>query len=265
MDIIEFETPENVRVRYEVAGLGSRFVAWVEDQLLASLLMFIIGLVLFFLGMSSTWVSEFMMELNPEKSNEAMLYFLGLMVLLVSLSNFIYFGLSELLMRGQTIGKKHASVRVVKVNGYALDTGSILIRNVFRVIDHIPVLWLVPMFAPRSQRLGDMVAGTVVVADDPKKLGTLREVLAARNPAEREFRFDLSALKRARPTDIHAVERIFESRHELPDEKVTELVGLLCDPLAERMQIHPPEASRRIQFLEDLLASEYQRQQRTIG
>lgn len=260
---IQFETPENVKVSYEVAGLGSRFVAWVEDQLLLGLGLFIFILILMFFGMGSNWVGEYM--ISPESEDEAVLYFFGLATLVMGFASFCYYGLSELLMRGQTIGKKHNNIRVVKVNGYALDAGSIMLRNIFRVLDHIPLAWIVPLVSKKSQRLGDMVAGTLCITDEPSKLGSLREVLLARPPAERQFRFDISALNKVRAQDFEAVERVLEGLPAVPEEKQFELCRLLSLPLAQRMQIAEPETEQQRQFLEDLMAAEYRRQERQLG
>lgn len=261
---IQFETPENVQVQYDLAGLGSRFVAWFVDQLLLFIIMVALFFAMMFMGMGSHWVSDYL-DFTGADLEDAPLYVMGLFTLIVGFMNFFYYGLSELLLRGQTIGKKNTAIRVVKVNGYALDAGSILIRNLFRVLDHIPPLWIVPLVNSRSQRLGDMVAGTICITDDPKALGSLRDTLLARPLADREFRFDVTALKKARPSDIAAVERILESMPELDEEKAAHLLELICDPLARRMQVNEPPVAQRQRFLEDLLQTEYHRQQRQLG
>ncbi len=263
-DSIQFETPENVQVTYEIAGLGSRFVAWFEDQLILLVLLFIVFLCLLFLGMGNAWVVANYFPSGVDEKDSAF-YFIGLATLIMGFANFIYFGLSELLMRGQTIGKRHAHIRVVKLNGYALDAGSILMRNAFRVLDHIPLLWIVPAFAPRSQRLGDMLAGTLCISDEQKTLGSLREVLLARPATEREFRFDIGALNRARQTDIEAVERILENIPTMTEERQAYLLEIICNPLAERLQVPEPDPGSRRQFLEDFLAADYRRRQRQLG
>lgn len=253
-----------MEVTYEIAGLGSRFVAWFEDQLLLFVLMFLLFIGMLFLGLGNAWLGDNLRASGIKRSN-APFYLIGIATIVLGFANFFYFGLSELLMRGQTIGKRHAHIRVVKLNGYALDAGSILLRNAFRVLDHVPVLWIVPFVAPRSQRLGDMLAGTVCIYDEPKPLGSLREVLLSRPAADREFRFDIGALNRARQSDIEAVERILENIPTLEEERQAELVGLICRPLAERLQVAEPNPGRRLQFLEDFLAAEYRRQQRELG
>jgi len=260
---IQFETPENVQVEYEIAGLGSRFVAWVEDQLLIFLIMLVFYVALLFIGAGSAWVRENI--LDDSSGSDLPLYLFGLATLVMGFTNLVYFSASELLMRGQTLGKRHAHIRVVKANGFALDAGSILLRNVFRVLDQIPVMWVVPALSPRSQRIGDMVSGTVCVADEPKNLATLREVLLARPLTDRVFRFDVGALSRARPGDFAAVEKVLENFDSMPIERQQILLEKMCVPLAQRLKVPEPEVDQRRRFLEDLMAAEYRRQQRQLG
>src|SRR5690606_25914091 len=98
-------------------------------------------------------------------SEENVPFAIGIAILIIGLGNFVYYALFELFMRGQTIGKRQVNIRVVKTNGFGLDAGSIIIRNLFRILDHVPVMWIVPFFLSKAQRLGDMVAGTVLIFD----------------------------------------------------------------------------------------------------
>lgn len=258
MDHIEFETPENVKVRYEIAGLGSRFLAWITDQLLLVILGFLILLGLIVGGLAAGSDFQFSEERNVP-------YAIGLAILIIGLGNFVYFAVFELFMRGQTIGKRQVNIRVVKVNGFGLDAGSILIRNLFRVLDHIPVMWVVPFFSSRAQRLGDMVAGTVLVLDEPPKLQGLREILLARKPTERVFRFAPSALQKLRSSDFEAVEKLLDRWSELTSEQQQSLSATIAGALSQRLGMDPPAPDQRRQFLEDLLSLEYQRQHRQVG
>ena len=129
----------------------------------------------------------------------AVMYFVGIAVLVWGLGSFVYFTACELFWRGQTIGKRMSNLRVVKQDGFALDAVSVLVRNVFRTVDHLPPLWLVPLVSKQSQRFGDMVSGTVVISDTLQTLAGVRESLSARNAVEAQFRFDAGVLKKLRP------------------------------------------------------------------
>src|SRR5262245_47750827 len=116
---LRFETPENVQVRYEPAGLGSRFVAWFVDQLLLAVFMFLAFIALVMAGASFDFL--FRNDGRGSRDDRAMLYFIGFMLLIWGLGSIVYFGCCELLLRGQTIGKRASHLRVIKVNGFQLD------------------------------------------------------------------------------------------------------------------------------------------------
>ncbi len=266
---IEFETPENVSIQYELAGLGTRFVAWLNDIILLVGLMAVMLIVaLIFTSFSVAGIIDDLSGLNsPEgktQGAQAALYAIGLLLLLFGLGSFFYFGLFELFMRGQTPGKKSVSIRVVKADGFALDAGSIMLRNIFRVVDHLPPLWIVPLLSSKSQRLGDMAAGTLLIAEKPQQLGDLREYVAARPAEERVFRFD-GVLNRVGPKEVHAAEQVLDRTRRSRPEHCAEPLQLLCDALARQLDIEPPAPELRAQFLEDFLAAEYRRQSRQLG
>jgi hypothetical protein len=192
------------------------------------------------------------------------MYAWGVFILVGGLGSFAYYGLSEAFMRGQTIGKKQLNIRVVKASGFTLDLTSILIRNVFRIADNIPLLWIVPLLSSNSQRLGDMVAGTVVVKDEVEELGLLRQLLLRRSPAEAMYHFDSATLSKARPGDAEAVEKMLERWSEIPQARRAELLRKICGPLAERLGVEPPATQDRRRFLEEFLAAELRRQYRRL-
>jgi len=255
---IQFETPENVRVSYRVAGPGTRFVAWFVDSILISVVAIVIFLVV---------LTAFVQAGYDAGSNgtEALLIIFGIFYLGFALSGWFYFGLSELLLRGQTFGKRQMGIRVVKTDGFSLDHSAILLRTVFRAVDHLPPMWIVPLMTPRCQRLGDLVAGTIVVADQRAALGTLREELIARAAEQPQFRFDTAVLSRARPQDVQAVEKILQGLGKLSASDQQSLLGRLIRPLAARLAVECPAEADWLTFLEEFLAAEYRRQYRKLG
>ena len=266
--LLEFETPENVQIAYRPAGLGTRYCAWLLDAFFA----FLIALVLFMLTMVVTAAAGVVLKRfgkfepsNDEDVREFLFYAVGIGTLYFGLGSLIYFSVCELLGRGQTYGKKICGVRVVKTDGFSLDAGSILVRNVFRIVDQLPPLWIVPVLSARSQRFGDMVAGTVVVAEASDTLGEMRTALLRRPAAESKFRFDGSMLARALPVDIQAVERILERWRQIPGPQFLDLLNVICDPLARRLGVQPPDSADRQEFLQDFLAAIYRREARRLG
>ena len=266
---IRFETPENIEVSYEVAGLGTRFTAWMLDQFLVTIIAFVLFFALLITGAAGDVVFDQLAEsfddVEPGTTPQLTPYLFGLFYLLYTLGGFVYFGLTELLMRGQTIGKRKLGVRVVQADGFALRPNSVLLRTVFRVADHIPPLWIVPVVSKHQQRLGDLVAGTVVVNDEPNEMSALREQLAGKRLSEAQFKFGKATLAKARPQDIDTIERLLERLPALSNADSEPLVARVVESLSERLNVELPEESSRVQFLQDFLAAEYHHEYRRLG
>ncbi len=153
------ETPENIEVEFELAGLGSRFCAMLIDTLwiaLAVLLLLLFGAGAFEWGEPGSrrwagWVVAVLWAIA------AVLIFDG------------YFIFFELIMRGQTPGKKLMKIRAVRDDGTPVGGNEVLIRNLLRLVDFLPAFYAlgaIVMFpSPLCKRLGDMAAGTIVVKE----------------------------------------------------------------------------------------------------
>jgi hypothetical protein len=193
-----------------------------------------------------------------------MLYFAGLIALVWGFGSFLYFCGCELLMRGQTLGKRALKIRVVKADGFQLDVPSIVVRNAFRVVDQLPPMWIIPFASRRNQRAGDMVAGTLVVSDAAAELSSVRTALTQRNIADVQFRFDQSMLKRVTTDEFAAIERVLDRFPDLPAEQRDSLLEAYATPLARKIRVDPPPAELRLRFLEDLLLAELRRRDRNL-
>lgn len=259
-EVVAFDTPENIQVRYRPAGLGTRFIAWVIDQTLALVLEIVLLIVALVVVSSLAAFREM-----REDADRSIAYFIGLMFVIFGLGNLLYYTLFELLMRGQTPGKRWCGIQVVNADGFGLDAAGIVVRNVFRLIDSIPLTWVVPLLSKRSQRLGDMVAGTVVVAEQRPELGTVRGILAERSAGDAQFRFPSAGLARLPRRDFDAVEKLLERWDGVPREQRTSLARRLADGIAVRLGTEPPPPDREQEFLLDLMAAELRRRERGLG
>lgn len=265
MSQLQFETPENVSIQYAPAGLGTRYVAWFIDQILSTILTFAILVLLACTGVSFASLERLFDGIEEGGNEQAVMIVIGLMSLIWGLGSFVYFGVCEFFLRGQTPGKRMSRIRVVKTDGFALDAASIFVRNVFRVLDHLPPLWLVPLLSAKSQRPGDMVAGTVVVSDQQIDVSNVRSELSERSALESEFRFEAGGLKRLTETDLRAVQTLLERWHDLPETQRDTLSSTIVASLVAKLKTEPPESGRHRRFLEDLLAAELRRQHRGLG
>jgi len=269
-DRINFETPENIKISYPVAGAGTRFLAWFVDCILLTVLCLGLLVVFVITGVSVDSVFGDVFESGGSVDDfqddpQFTRVFLGIWFMIWSLGSFFYFGLSELFFHGQTVGKRMSKIRVAKSDGFSLDPMSIFIRSLFRVVDQIPVLWVVPVLSTSSQRLGDMVAGTIVVSDELDEISPVRETLGNRPAGDSKFRFTTAMLNRSKPTDFVTIESILERWMSLSFAEQTALTETIVPALARRLRSELPPLPDHQQFLEDLLAAEYRRQNRNLG
>jgi len=144
--------PPTMELRY--ATISARFVAVLVDTILLAIVGFLIGIpfniVAFFLA--------------PPLENILVAWPLAVINALLWVGYFSYFEASS----GQTFGKRMMGIKVVDVNGISgIDLGRSLVRNILRIIDFLPVFYIIGVLLiatnPRRQRLGDTVARTIVV------------------------------------------------------------------------------------------------------
>ena len=143
-------------LQFPVAGVGSRFLALALDSLIQAA----IGIVAFILvavfGVASGAVQQ------P-------LWLVALLIAVLFLLTFAYFAAFEIAWNGQTPGKRMVGIRVVKDSGRPLTPAESIGRNLMRIIDQLPgfyaVAVIVALISPRNKRLGDYVAGSMVVRE----------------------------------------------------------------------------------------------------
>lgn len=156
-------TPENIPISYELAGVGSRFAAALVDMLL--MLTVELGLVLAFIVLNQITP---LASLLGEDSGIAVL-FLAVVFLVYAASTVGYPLLFEVIWSGQTPGKRLVGIRVVNDDGGPLTTGAAIIRNVLRMVDSLPLYYIigvtVMLLDSKSRRLGDLAAGTICIKE----------------------------------------------------------------------------------------------------
>ncbi len=161
---IEVRTPESIAFSYELAGLGSRFLALIVDQAIqfATLAAIFAGIVL-----AASHSSKHLVPDAAEKLGESLA--VAFIVTVAFAILFGYFILSEAVWNGQTPGKKLLGLRVVRDGGYPIDFGASLIRNLIRVgealVGYYVLAAISALISPENKRLGDLAAGTIVVRD----------------------------------------------------------------------------------------------------
>jgi uncharacterized RDD family membrane protein YckC len=183
-----------------IAGPGSRAYAFIIDWHIR----FLLALAWFVFSMLAISGA---LRLPDGKA----VWSITLMVAPAMFIYLLYHPIVELVMHGQTPGKRMAGVRVVNREGSPPSAGAILIRNAFRLIDAMPSLYVVglvcTMVTAQRVRIGDMAAGTLLVTVAPE----------GRSLAELAARGQSSKLD---PAALDLVDQLLERWEELePDRR----------------------------------------------
>lgn len=208
---LSIRTPEGIAFNLLLAGIGPRFLAWLVDLAAVFALTLLINKLMM------------VFAILP-----AIHGFLGPILYFVS---WIGYGiLFEWFWRGQTPGKKLFRLRVMDIQGLRLQFSQVAIRNLLRVVDSLPALYLVGglvcVISRKCQRLGDIAANTIVIRY-PKvarpefedllgnKYNSLRDYphLAARlrqTVTTAEAAMALEALRRAKTLEPHSALELFD-------------------------------------------------------
>lgn len=243
VDELVIETPERVELYYTRAQVGNRFLAAGIDHLIQ---LFMVAGTLFLV-----WsLSDYLQLLWAGLGNWA----LGLAIMFAFLVYTGYFVLFETIWNGQTPGKRLFQLRVIREDGRPIRFYEAMVRNLLRTaLDAMPVVGVpfLPLYSigivavflsPRSKRIGDYVAGTVVVRETEAKAPTLDEVISlARTEAEKDRSDEPSPFvvdpMRLNASDYAALRAFLRRRHDLPEVVRTSLGNRIAGSLAVKLEI----------------------------
>ncbi|BAS56977.1 RDD family protein [Leptolyngbya boryana NIES-2135] len=155
---IKVRTPESVELEFTLAGIGNRTIALIVDYLIWGALL--IGVLMVWLILSVQIQQYF-----PNTRNIEM--WLTAISILLSFAIYTgYFVLFETLWQGQTPGKRYTKIRVIRDDGQPVGATQAILRALVRPIDDIAFIgMLLIILTKREKRLGDWIAGTLVVQE----------------------------------------------------------------------------------------------------
>lgn len=258
-DQLEIETPEQVLLRFPVAGLGSRFLALLTDSVIqyAAVMVLFLLLVLVFSGAKKTAVGGV--------SDKAGMWILAGIGLLFFLLYWGYYTLFETYWNGQTPGKKLLKIRVIKDTGRQVTLFESMARNIMRVVDYLPGMYLIGVITmlcnKENRRLGDLVAGTIVVHErvneQPMLAHTSRTFTAGMytpvyEDAPRTGGMTLPAdgVARLDASDLNVIDMFFSRALDLDLAKRAEIAAKLAGRMADKMRTPVPEGATAERLLE---------------
>ncbi len=214
-------TPEKTVLAYRLGGLGTRVSAHAID------LLAVITLAMLF----NTGLGLLAPVIGPEAVQG--IGTLGTFVVILS-----YFVLLEGLWRGLTLGKRAVGLRVTMADGTPITFAAALYRNLLRLADFLPALYVLGFIViftnPRSQRLGDLGAGTIVVVE-PKFDASFTP--APHRVGLHPLEETVPGLERMTMAEYHAIKRLCDRFPALPAETQVQSIGEIWRPFAERHRI----------------------------
>jgi uncharacterized RDD family membrane protein YckC len=228
-DALVIQTAQNVDLAFEPAGLGERILAWLVDFLLAVGYVFVL------------------IALEPGG--------LGTAAAIVVLSPFLlYHPVCEVFFEGQTAGKRLLQIQVARLDGAPPTLGQYLLRWLFRFVDvsfSSGVVAVVSVAATRrSQRLGDVVAGTTVVRR--KRRVGLDEVRYPVRPADYAPAFPDAV--RLSDADVRTLRAVLVRLRRAPRSASSTALGRRAKAAVERRLDLPPVAMPPEAFIQTVVA-----------
>lgn len=214
------DTPERVRFSHRLAGPGVRGVAWLLDVVLQAAVITAVVVALLVTSVVSG------LDLGVGVGGIMLAFFVV---------TWFYAAIFEVVWSGQTPGKRALQLRVVRLDGSAIGAREATLRNLMRGVDGLPLAYgigvLVAAFDPRLRRIGDWVAGTMVVVEQRT---TLLDAVAIEPPVTEGERQSLPIRVTLRPEERRAIEALLRRSKRLSPGRVEELAALLGPRVAAR-------------------------------
>lgn len=240
---VAIETPEHIVFHYRIAGPARRAVGHVLDLLLCYFLVAVLAAVVLLAAMGGAIRSS---EITASAKAGV-----GLVLLALFAAQWIYFVVGEAIW-GRSPGKMAVGVRVVTTSGRPIGWRAAALRNLLRAADLLPAGYLVGVLSmtlsSRFQRLGDLVAGTMVVAPDATRRARPLELDPPAEPRE------LAALPDHVTLDADervAIEMFLRRRHALGVARETELASMIAGRIGERIGYTHPSPARLLALVYD--------------
>jgi uncharacterized RDD family membrane protein YckC len=254
-ETLVIETPERVPLHFALASIGNRFLACAFDHTMQMLAIALVVMVL-------TWTGN--LAHFGDKLSDAPKWSLVLLILSVFVIWSSYFALFETFWNGQTPGKRLLKLRVIREDGRPVTFWEASARNLLRIFDMMPFpfysIGLACVFvSPRDQRVGDFVAGTVVVREREAQAPSFAQVFNAptsdvalrRSFKPVAFTGDINLLTER---EIEVVEAFLRRRWDLDEAPRQWMAWRVSIPILYKLRpVFDPVGFTYEGFLEELL------------
>ncbi len=263
-DQLTIDTPEQVAIRFPIAGIGSRFLALLTDSVVQGIAYAILFFIFFLILTSAPRLAGMIVDRAGEK------WLIAAILLVVFLLRWGYYTVFEAFWNGQTPGKKLCKLRVIRDSGRQITFFESLTRNLIRAVDSLPGFYAIGIITMlcnrRSKRLGDFAAGTLVVheraAEPPLWGGSASRTITAGAfaatpappPIVDPYAVDLPADAVARLTadDLNVIDHFFARAIDIDIARRRQLAERLAQQMTAKMGIAMPEGVTPERVLESI-------------
>jgi uncharacterized RDD family membrane protein YckC len=239
------DTPEQIRLEFPLAGVGSRFLALAFDTVLQGATI----VVLIGIGLIARRLAAVSNPLGAVATGGLGTWVIAALVAAGFVVYSGYFAIFEAVWTGQTPGKRLVGLRVINLSGRPISVYAAIIRNAVRVVDQVPGIYgiaiLSVLITHRQQRLGDLAAGTVVIHD---RLETAAPAAEAVTTTVRHGAHRLSS------DEIMLIEGFLRRREALDSWVRLDSARRIAARMATSLELGPIEDDER---LLEQLAAEY--------
>lgn len=240
---VAIETPEHTVFRYRVAGPARRSLGYLVDLIVCYGVVAIVAVLVMLAVMGDGGVSDTI--------GGAAKMGIGLLLLVLFAVQWVYFVAWEA-ASGRSPGKMATGIRVVTLEGRPIGARAAILRNLLRAADALPAGYLVGgvsmALTSRFQRLGDLVAGTMVVIPERPRPAVPFELLPPAAPAE------LAQLPDHVSLDVEervAIEMFLRRRGTLGVSREQELARMIAAPIGTRVGYEHPDPVRMLAIVYD--------------
>lgn len=237
---LTIETPEQIELEFPLAGIGSRGLALCVDTLIQLLTALVVVLILMLTvpGLDQTWKSA----RNWELAIAGFLFFC---------LYWGYFAAFEIFWNGQTPGKRQSNIRVISASGRPITPFEGIGRNVMRAIDSLglyAVGGIICAIDRKNRRLGDMVAGTVVV-HEIEEASVSYWYEQGSQTATTSASFPASVLT---PQEFQLIETFLSRRLDIPNLQRLQSGQMIADRIGDRLKVAKVDRPVDEAFLEEV-------------
>lgn len=236
MKIVELKTTQNVAIQYELAPLRDRIFAYILDVLVKSVGSMVLALIFFEILRLRNEVAVFVL------------------MAIIFLANTFYSLFFEMILNGQTPGKKMMKIKVIKLNGKQPTFYDYLLRWSFRIVDIYMTASLLTLLlissTKFSQRLGDMLSNMSVVKLNPSMSIGLKDIL--RIDSKKNYDPQFPMIKNFREEDIILIKQVLDRNRKYNNDAHHDAMVELANIMATKLDVSPVPADK-VTFLRTLI------------